>query len=58
MKIDSIEIRHYRLDLDPPFQAAWNPNPRRTFTNTLVRVRAGEHEGPATSNCPRLPAWV
>ncbi len=45
MKIDSIEIRHYRLDLDPPFQAAWDPNPRRTFTNTLVRVRAGDDEG-------------
>ncbi|MDW8326665.1 MAG: mandelate racemase/muconate lactonizing enzyme family protein [Anaerolineales bacterium] len=45
MKINSIEIRHYRLPLDPPFHAAWDPNPRRTFTSTLVRVRAGEHEG-------------
>ena len=23
MKIDSIEITHYRLPLDPPFQASW-----------------------------------
>lgn len=45
MKITSIEIRHYRLPLDPPFHAAWDPNPRRSFTSTLVRVRAGEHEG-------------
>jgi len=45
MKIDSIEIRHYRLPLDPPFHAAWDPRPRTTFTNTLVRVRAGDYEG-------------
>jgi hypothetical protein len=56
MKIDSIEIRHYRFSFDPPFLASWDPNSRRTFTNTLVRVRAGEHEGPATSYCPLLPA--
>lgn len=43
--IDSIEIRHYRLPLDPPFLASWDPNPRRTFTNTVVRVRAGDYEG-------------
>lgn len=43
--IESIEIRHYRLPLDPPFHASWDPNPRRSFTNTLVRVRAGDFEG-------------
>jgi L-alanine-DL-glutamate epimerase-like enolase superfamily enzyme len=45
VRIDSIEIRHYRIPLDPPFHAAWDPNPRRSFTATVVRVTAGEHEG-------------
>lgn len=45
MKIDHIEIRHYRIPLDPPFLASWDPNPRKTFTNTVVRVRAGGLEG-------------
>lgn len=45
MKIDSIEIRHYRLPLDPPFHASWDPRPRTSHTNTLVRVRAGGCEG-------------
>ena len=27
-----------RLPLDPPFNAAWDPNPRREFTATLVTV--------------------
>lgn len=43
--IDAIEIRHYRIPLDPPFRASWDPNPRTTFTNTVVRVRAGDYEG-------------
>lgn len=43
--IDAIEIRHYRLPLDPPFHAAWDPNPRKSHTVTLVRVRAGDYEG-------------
>jgi L-alanine-DL-glutamate epimerase-like enolase superfamily enzyme len=43
--IDTIEIRHYRLPLDPPFHAAWDPNPRRSHTVTLVRVCAGDYEG-------------
>ena len=45
MKIDSIEIHHYRLPLDPPFHASWDPRPRTGHTTTLVRVRAGEYEG-------------
>ncbi len=45
MRIDSIEIRHYRLPLKPPFHAAWDPNPRHSHTATVVRVTAGEHEG-------------
>ena len=43
--IDAIEVHHYRLPLDPPFHAAWDPNPRRSHTVTLVRVRAGDMEG-------------
>jgi L-alanine-DL-glutamate epimerase-like enolase superfamily enzyme len=43
--INAIEIHHYRLPLDPPFHAAWDPNPRKSHTVTLVRVRAGDYEG-------------
>src|SRR5215212_2060094 len=43
--IDAIEIHHYRLPLDPPFHAAWDPQPRVSHTNTIVRVRAGDYEG-------------
>jgi D-galactarolactone cycloisomerase len=43
--IDSIEIRHYRLPLDPPFRASWDPQPRTSHTSTIVRVRAGAYEG-------------
>jgi D-galactarolactone cycloisomerase len=43
--IDSIEIEHYRLPLDPPFYASWDPRPRTSHTCTLVRVRAGDYEG-------------
>lgn len=45
MNIDQIQIQHYRLPLDPPFHAAWDPTPRRSHTVTLVRVRAGDYEG-------------
>jgi L-alanine-DL-glutamate epimerase-like enolase superfamily enzyme len=45
LKIDSIEIHHYRLPLDPPFQASWDPQPRTSHTSTIVRVRAGDYEG-------------
>ncbi len=43
--IESIEILHYRLPLDPPFAASWDTQPRQSHTSTLVRVRAGAHEG-------------
>ena len=43
--IDSIEIRRYRLPLDPPFSAAWDPEPRHALESTVVRVRSSEHEG-------------
>ena len=36
--IERIEISHHQLPLDPPFTAAWDPQPRRLFPVTLVRV--------------------
>jgi len=44
-RISSIEIRRYRLPLDPAFHATWDPQPRTSHTSTIVRVLAGEHEG-------------
>ena len=38
MKITSIKLTRMRLPLDPPFNAAWDPNPRKEFTATLVTV--------------------
>jgi len=43
--IDAIELRRYRLPLDPPFRAAWDPNPRTALAATVVVVRAGGYEG-------------
>ncbi len=43
--IHAIEIYHYRLPLDPPFSASWDPRPRTSHTSTLVRVHAGAFEG-------------
>ncbi len=42
MKITAIDIKNYRLPLEPPFKAAWDPSPRRTFTATIVRVHTDE----------------
>ena len=39
MRITAIEIERLRLPLDPPFLAAWDPEPRTRFDATLVRVR-------------------
>jgi len=36
--ITRIEITHHQLELDPPFPASWDPQPRRKFPATLVRV--------------------
>jgi len=38
VKIASISLDRMRLPLDPPFEAAWDPVPRRHFDATLVRV--------------------
>lgn len=42
MKITSIEIKQYRMPLDPPFRAAWDPRPREFSPTTLVWVHTDE----------------
>jgi L-alanine-DL-glutamate epimerase-like enolase superfamily enzyme len=42
VKITSIRLDRMRLPLDPPFNAAWDPVPRRHFDATLVRVETDE----------------
>lgn len=39
MRITEIHIQRLRLPLDPPFHAAWDPEPRRAFDATIVRVQ-------------------
>jgi D-galactarolactone cycloisomerase len=39
-RIAGVELRRYAVELDPPFQAAWDPTPRRTIEATLVIVRS------------------
>ena len=38
MRITAIRVQRLTLPLDPPFHAAWDPVPRRSFEATLVRV--------------------
>jgi L-alanine-DL-glutamate epimerase-like enolase superfamily enzyme len=38
MRITAIHCQRLVLPLDPPFLAAWDPEPRRSFEATLVRV--------------------
>ena len=40
MKIASLETRLYRYPLEPPFVAAWDPQPRRFQDATVVIVRS------------------
>ena len=42
MKITAIRLTRMTLPLDPPFSAAWDPNPRRDFPATLVTVETDE----------------
>jgi D-galactarolactone cycloisomerase len=42
MKITDIRLDRLRRDLDPPFRAAWDPVPRRSFDATIVRVETDE----------------
>jgi D-galactarolactone cycloisomerase len=55
LKIEAIEARSYRLPLDPPFHAAWDPEPRRFLDCHAVVVRAGGHEGVGSGD--RLAGW-
>ncbi|HEY2723247.1 MAG TPA: mandelate racemase/muconate lactonizing enzyme family protein [Pseudonocardiaceae bacterium] len=42
MKIIDITVDRLRLALDPPLRAAWDPEPRRHFDATIVRVHTDE----------------
>src|SRR5947209_17434445 len=42
MKITAIHTQRLELPLDPPFLAAWDPMPRRSFEATIVRVETDE----------------
>jgi len=42
MRITGVEARRYRVDLDPPFRAAWDPVPREHQDATLVGVHTDE----------------
>ena len=42
MKIAAIETRVYRYPLDPPFAAAWDPEPRTQQVATIVVVRSDD----------------
>src|SRR4051812_9916048 len=42
MKITAIRTVRLAVPLDPPFPAAWDPVPRRSFAVTLVRVETDE----------------
>jgi D-galactarolactone cycloisomerase len=42
VRISAIETRRYALPLDPPFHAAWDPEPRTRQDATLVIVHSDE----------------
>ncbi|MBN9097601.1 MULTISPECIES: mandelate racemase/muconate lactonizing enzyme family protein [unclassified Pseudonocardia] len=42
MKITAIHLDRLRLPLDPPFAAAWDPEPRRHADATVVRVETDD----------------
>ena len=42
MRIAAIERREYRYPLDPPFSAAWDPEPRTRQDATIVTVRSDD----------------
>ncbi|TKC82985.1 mandelate racemase/muconate lactonizing enzyme family protein [Trinickia terrae] len=37
-RITRIDITHHQLELDPPFPASWDSQPRRKFPATIVRI--------------------
>jgi D-galactarolactone cycloisomerase len=42
VRITSVRLRRLQLPLDPPFEPAWDPEPRRAFEATLVYVDTDE----------------
>ena len=42
MKIERVRLERRSIELDPPFHAAWDPEPRRSFEATLVLVETDE----------------
>lgn len=51
MRISAIETRSYRYPLDPPFSAAWDPEPRAHQDATIVIVRSDDgNEGYASGD--------
>jgi L-alanine-DL-glutamate epimerase-like enolase superfamily enzyme len=45
-RITRIDITHHQLELDPPFPASWDSQPRRKFPATIVRIHdAAGHVG-------------
>ena len=42
MKITAVRLERLRLELDPPFHAAWDPTPRTRFDATIVFVETDE----------------
>ena len=42
MKITGIGARNYSFPLDPPFNAAWDPKPRKRFGETVVIVETDD----------------
>ena len=42
MKITDIVLERLRHELDPPLRAAWDPEPRRAFEATIVRVHTDD----------------
>jgi D-galactarolactone cycloisomerase len=41
-RIAAVEVRRYALDLDPPFRAAWDPEPRSRVEANVVVVRSDD----------------
>jgi L-alanine-DL-glutamate epimerase-like enolase superfamily enzyme len=42
MRITAVRLDRLRIPLDPPFPAAWDPEPRTVFPVTVVRVETDE----------------
>nr|MBA3421943.1 mandelate racemase/muconate lactonizing enzyme family protein [Thermoleophilaceae bacterium] len=42
MRITAIRTDRLVVPLDPPFPAAWDPEPRTRFAVTIVRVETDE----------------